>query len=284
MIHVFRRPFPPLADKPQRLQSAFLIALFVFGFLYVFEPFGLSHLGEPLLQVTALYGLITLSLLLVTQLVFPILFRPFYSDNRWTVGREIAQSMGNVLLISVGNFLLSCYLGFFPWSFDTFLLFVGFTFAIGIIPVAVQALIRQNIYHLRNPKAVIGDNQVIAERQKPLIPVATISISREDAEGAFQAAAEDILAIESSGNYIEVHRSKGKPVLIRKSLNATEQELSKDFFRTHRSWIVNLPRVTHVDGNARGYNLSFENASIEVPVSRAKLKEFDVELKAISMG
>jgi hypothetical protein len=165
MIHVLRRPFPPLADKPQRLQSAFLIALFVFGFLYVFQPFGLSRVGVRLLPVAALYGLITLSLLLVTQLVFPILFRPFYSDNKWTVGREIAQSMGHVLLISVGNFLLSCYLGFFPWSFDIFFLFVGFTFAIGIIPVVVQALIRQYIYHLRNAKAV---NVIIAMRLRQI--------------------------------------------------------------------------------------------------------------------
>jgi hypothetical protein len=281
MIRVSQRPFPPLAEKAQRLRSAFLIAFFVFGFLYTFKPFGLANIERSLLLVAALYGLITLSFLLVTQLVFPILFRSFYNDQKWTVGKEIAQSMGNLLLIAIGNFLLSCFLDFFPWSLDTFLLFVGFTFVIGIIPVAVQALIRQNIYHRRNAKAVIGDNQVIAKRQKYVPPAVTISISRHDGE-AFQASAEDILAIESSGNYIQVHRSEGKLILIRKSLNATEQELPKGFFRTHRSWIVNLPLVTHVGGNARGYNLSFENTSIEVPVSRAKLKAFDVELKKVS--
>jgi hypothetical protein len=222
--------------------------------------------------------LITLSFLLITQLVFPTLFGQFYNDQKWTVGKEIVHSMSNVLLIAVGNFLLSCYLNFFPWSFNTFLLFVGFTFAIGIIPVAIQVLIRQNIYHRRNAKAVVDDNQIIAERPQRASTASTIRITGEDGEEAFQGRAEDVLAIESSGNYIEIHGKEGKPVLIRKSLNATEQELPKGFFRTHRSWIVNLPLVNHVNGNARGYTLSFLNSNVAVPVSRGKLKAFDSEL------
>ncbi|MGB6037571.1 MAG: LytTR family DNA-binding domain-containing protein [Cryomorphaceae bacterium] len=198
------------------------------------------------------------------------------------MGKEIVHSMGNVLLISVGNFLLSCYLDFFPWSVNTFLLFVGFTFAIGIIPVAIQALIRQNIYHRQNAKAVIDDNRIIAERQKRTPAASTIRISGEDGEEAFLASVDDVLAIESSGNYIEIHRKEGKPVLIRKSLNATEQELPKGFFRTHRSWIVNMSLVMHVAGNARGYTLSFLNSDVAAPVSRGKLKAFDSELQKVS--
>ncbi len=282
MIGVFQRPFPPLSEKPQRLRSAFLIAFFVFGFLYIFKPFGLADVKGNLLMVAGFYGLITLSFLLLTQILFPFLFRSFYNDHKWTVGREIIQTMANVLLIAVGNFLLSCYLDFFSWSFETLLLFVGFTLAIGIIPVAIQALVRQNIYHRRNAKAVIDDNQVIAERPKPAVSSSAITISGEAGEEAFQAKAEEVLAIESSGNYIEVHRTEGKPVLIRKSLNATEELLPKGFFRTHRSWIVNMPMINHVDGNARGYTLRFENSEVVVPVSRGKLKDFDAELKALS--
>jgi len=278
MNGMFNRPFPPLDEKSQRLKSAFLIAFFVFGFLFIFKPFGLARLEGSLLLVSALYGLITLSFLVITQLFFPSLLRQFYHEQKWTIGKEIVHSMGNVLLIAVGNFLLSCYLGFFPWSINTLFLFVGFTFAVGIIPVIIQALIRQNIYHHRNTKAVINDNQIIADRQRRTFPVSTIRISGKDGEEAFRGKAEEVLAIESSGNYIEVHRKKGKPVLIRKSLNATEQELPEGFFRTHRSWIVNLLLVNHVNGNARGYTLNFLDSRVVVPVSRGKLKAFDSEL------
>ncbi|MCZ4408233.1 LytTR family DNA-binding domain-containing protein [Cryomorphaceae bacterium 1068] len=282
MIRVLQRPFPPLVEKSQRLRSAFLIAFFVFGFLFVFKPFGLNQLEEGLLAVAALYGLVTLSFLLITQMIFPFLFGQFYNDQKWTVGREITHSMCNVLLIAVGNFLLSCYMDFFPWSFDTFILFVGFTFAIGIIPIAIQALVRQNIYHHRNVKAVFDDNRIIAERQGITLTSSILSISGEDGEVAFQGSAKDVLAIESSGNYIEIHRKEGKAVLIRKSLNATEQELPHGFFRTHRSWIVNMSLVNHVDGNARGYTLTFLHSEVVALVSRGKLKSFDSELKKTS--
>jgi hypothetical protein len=282
MIGVLHRPFPPLSEKPQRLRSAFLIAFFVFGFLYIFKPFGLAGVEGNVLIVTAWYGLITLFFLLLTQLLFPVLFRTFYNDQKWTVGREIAQTMANVLLIAIGNFLLSCYLDFFSWSFETLMLFIGFTFAVGIIPVTIQALVRQNIYHRRNAKAVVDDNRVIAKRPPLSLYSTKLSISGEVGEEEFQGNAEEILAIESSGNYIEVHRKEGKPVLIRKSLNATEKLLPESFFRTHRSWIVNMNLINHVDGNARGYTLSFENSELLVPVSRGKLKEFDALLKAIA--
>ena len=233
-------------------------------------------------MVAALYGLITLLFLLLTQILFPILFRTFYNDQEWTVGREIAQTMANVLLITIGNFLLSCYLEFFSWSFETLMLFIGFTWAVGIIPVTIQALVRQNIYHRRNAKAGTDDNQIIAERPLYSLPSVALRISREDGEKAFQTKTANVLAIESSGNYIEVHQKEGKPALIRKSLNSTEELLPESFFRTHRSWIVNLNLINHVDGNARGYTLSFENSELLVPVSRGKLKEFDAALQANS--
>jgi len=284
MIAVVQRPFPPLAEKTHRLRSAILISLFVFSFLYIFKPFGLAGVKGNLILVTAAYGLITLTILLITQFLFPVLFQKHYDDQKWTVGKEILQTMSNVLLIAIGNFLLSCYLNFFSWSIDTFVLFVGFTFAIGIIPVTIQALVRQNIHHRRNAKAGSDDNRVIADRKAPSDSRFLIKISREDDEADFQAKAEDILAVESCGNYIEIHRKEGKPILIRKSLISTERNLPIDFFRTHRSWIVNLPLVSHVDGNARGYILSFKNASIKVPVSRSKLNDFDAKLKSLSKG
>lgn len=282
MKRVFNRPFPPLAEKSQRLKSAFFIAFFVFLFLFIFRPFGLSQIENGLPGITALYGLITLLFLLLTLFVFPEVFPNFYLEQKWTVGKEIATSMGNVLLIAIGNFLLSCFLGFFPWSLSTLLLFIGFTLAIGIIPVTVQALIRQNYYHRRNTKAVLVDNWMIAKRIDKTDEESMVRISPDEGKEDFTSSVGEILAIESSGNYIEVHRISKKPVLLRKSLNATEDELPDQFLRVHRSWIVHLNSIDHISGNARGYTLSFENSAIQVPVSRGKLKDFDDALRRFS--
>ena len=88
MIAVVQRPFPPLAEKTHRLRSVFLISLFVFSFLYIFKPFGLAGVKGNLILVTAAYGLITLTILLITQFLFPVLFQKHYDDQKWTVGKE----------------------------------------------------------------------------------------------------------------------------------------------------------------------------------------------------
>jgi hypothetical protein len=280
MNSLLSKPFPAFSEKKDRIKSAALIGIFVFAFLSVFKPFGLSNVKGPIYLITALYGLITTGTLFVTQLLFPLLAEDFYSEKSWTVGREIAHTMANVLLIAIGNFGLSCWLGFFPWSTDTFLLFVGFTGAIGIIPVTIQVLIRQNIYHRRNAEAVKTDNAVIEKRSNQ--ESTTIRLSVEDSSEDFQAPSQQILALESSGNYIDIHEVDEQKTVIRKSITSAENELDEPFFRTHRSWIVNLSKISKVHGNARGYTLQFEKSSIEVPVSRTKLKSFDQKLAEIS--
>ncbi|MEM9052319.1 MAG: LytTR family DNA-binding domain-containing protein [Bacteroidota bacterium] len=282
MSSILSKPFPALVEKKQRLRSAFLISLFVFGFLSIFKPFGISNVKGGFYIVTSLYGGITLVTLLLTQMVFPTVFSGHYDEQKWTVGREILHTMLNVLLIAIGNFLLSCLLEFFPWSLNTFLLFVGFTFAVGIIPVSIQVLIRQNVYHKRNQKAVKEDNEVIAQRAVTEEAKILITLKEDEGKGDFTVDSSEILAIESSGNYIDIHTSSNKPTTLRKTITSAAGELPSDYLRIHRSWIVNLKSISKVDGNARGYILQFENSQLTVPVSRSKLKEFDKRLAELS--
>ena len=46
-------------------------------------------------------------------------------------------------------------------------------------------------------------------------------------------------------------------------------------FKTHRSYLVNLNKISAVSGNAQGYQLSLQQYSATVPVSRGQLKKFD---------
>ncbi|AWI25644.1 LytR/AlgR family response regulator transcription factor [Flavobacterium pallidum] len=57
----------------------------------------------------------------------------------------------------------------------------------------------------------------------------------------------DILWIKSEGNYLEVH-TVNRDEVIRASMNNFIERLDhKDFFRTHKSYIVNLNYVTHFE-------------------------------------
>jgi DNA-binding LytR/AlgR family response regulator len=96
----------------------------------------------------------------------------------------------------------------------------------------------------------------------------------------FEIDPEDILFVESVGNYVEITYLKGgaqaETALLRSSLKRIERQL-KDFpflFKCHRGYIVNIKRIQKTNGNAQGYKLYFEGVDKEIPVARSYLKKF----------
>jgi two-component system, LytTR family, response regulator LytT len=58
----------------------------------------------------------------------------------------------------------------------------------------------------------------------------------------------DIMYIESMHEYVKIHRTAGKPVMTMISMKSVEAHLPTDrFMRVHRSFIVNLERITVIE-------------------------------------
>ena len=85
---------------------------------------------------------------------------------------------------------------------------------------------------------------------------------------------EDIFYFEADGSYTNVYTPKGK-VLVSRKLKTFEDILTDDarFFRTHRSYFVNIENIKKYT-KKDGATLLFGN-NTEVPVAREKVKEFD---------
>jgi DNA-binding LytR/AlgR family response regulator len=47
-----------------------------------------------------------------------------------------------------------------------------------------------------------------------------------------------------------------------------------DFFRCHRTYIVNTSKIADVSGNAQGLKLEIEKTEFKIPVSRSQIPEF----------
>ncbi len=74
---------------------------------------------------------------------------------------------------------------------------------------------------------------------------------------------DNILYAKSDHVYIEIYTSTGKTHLIRNTMNEFHKELPEYFFRTHRSFIVNL---NHVEGiNSRFVKIQ----SQEIPIGKS---------------
>ncbi|EPG67266.1 LytR/AlgR family response regulator transcription factor [Leptospira wolffii] len=81
---------------------------------------------------------------------------------------------------------------------------------------------------------------------------------------------QDILYLEAAGNFTEIHLKSGRKELVRKTMEAVLAELNSDFFRSHRSFIINLSevkKILHTKGNNFKVQLG---ESTEVALSRTR--------------
>ena len=76
----------------------------------------------------------------------------------------------------------------------------------------------------------------------------------------YQVNEADIVFIESFKDYIQLHFADGKKLMIKYKIGQLENELSSDFLRVHKSFIVHKNRITVYS------NQSVELGSISVPV------------------
>ena len=70
--------------------------------------------------------------------------------------------------------------------------------------------------------------------------------------------------------------------MIRSTLRKAESVTLSDprFYKCHRAYIINLDKISHVEGNAQGYRVRFDGYEDFVPVSRNVSTEFSDKLLA----
>jgi len=102
--------------------------------------------------------------------------------------------------------------------------------------------------------------------------VDTKYLSVKAKEGYRVVEIESITHMKSVGPYVELHFKEGKTELLLKTMNRLEQILPAYFFRTHRSYFVNLNVIdTFCHAGGGKYELSLKDGTV-LPLSRSKYK------------
>lgn len=293
MFKILKQPYPSCNEVNCFLKCALVACPFVYVFLLIFEPFGLMFLEPNLKHPVFLgYAAVCYIMLGLNILIIPQLFKNFFAEARWTVLRQMVWEVWLVFTIGAGNYFFTHrivdYLSDLDYGSASFFWFQKITLAIAIIPIVVLTLWAQ-IYLLRkNLKAAEEINAQIKATSKDVPKEAlTESVHKqkfvlksENTRETLEVNPEDILVIESVGNYVEItyqkEKDKAERTLLRSSLRRIERQL-KDFpflFKCHRGFIVNINRIQKTNGNAQGYKLYFEGIDKEIPVARSYLKKF----------
>lgn len=104
MFRLLSQPYPTEEPVRRRLIKAALISLFIGLFLLVFQPFGLHDWQTPAKMEKMLgFGLVTFGVMVVDSFLLPWLFPRYFSDSRWTVGKEIIRTLLLLFVIAIGN-------------------------------------------------------------------------------------------------------------------------------------------------------------------------------------
>ena len=272
------------------------IGAFVGLFLLLFQPFGLYDWHTPAKTLKILgFGGITLIVVLVNYFVLPSLFPHYFSNKRWTVGKEIIRVLLFITVIALGN---RFYLG---WLLDTpleaggWLWAIGVTFLIGLFPSA--GLILLNYVNQLKKYSQSASDLPIPERQPDngqqallLNQVADhwLALIADNEKDTLTLRANELLFIESSDNYCTVYfLENGLPdqvmkPLLRSSLSRLIKQVNQPHVvRCHRSFAVNLDRVERITGNAQGYKLHLLEGQFRIPVARQYNETLVAELKAL---
>lgn len=278
-----RQPYPYYFKGKNLWILAVVIFGMSMGFNYFFEPF-VVYRPEHKVSYFWISMIHSLNAFLCVLLIIG-LNNLRVNEDKWTVGNEIALISGVLLTIGISQFLVRDLIYANPenWSLRYFMeeirntFMVGVLFAVILVPLNYLRLMKA---HLKTAKSLNSQQQpdFSLEREK-LLPIVTQQKSDD-----FDLNPDEFLFAKSEGNYLEIYFEKGdtaNKVLKRMTLKEFESQLESfpHFFKTHRSFLVNLHKVERVRGNAQGYQLDIKWFPNSLPVSRGMIEDFERKFK-----
>ncbi len=274
MTNYFSRPFYYNNNITFKLKQAFGFGVFVFFFLWFFNPFEISSLPQDLTLIALSFGCITVAVMLVLNVLIPSFQKKLFDGEYWTLGKEILWTLVNITLIGLGNFLFFSMVWLDNFSWEALIWFQIVTFVIGSIPVCLVLMWKENRdaqkYRLASAKMNAKHEDLRQANNSVYIEIEIVS---QNSGESFCLNSNQLMFIQAADNYLEVNywnKQKLSKNLIRNTLTNMEKALlhCPQFFRCHKSYLINLDVVDFVSGNAQGYRLHLKQAGVSVPVSR----------------
>ncbi len=268
---ILKHPYLTQSSPSFRLIQALSFGIFVSLFLMIFKPFRIDELGKHLTMAALGFGGVTFLAMAFLNVLIPAMFRQYFEEERWTVGKEIFYTLLNVWLIGLFNFLFfNVFMGS-RFSIDSLLWFQFSTITIGIFPVTIYTLLREKISRQKYSKGAVSlSAELGTARHKNSDEV--VELRSRDGKENLVYPIDRLYFIKASDNYAEIHYldDSMQMDLVRNTLKEISEDLSKygQMFRCHKSYIVNFDLVTAISGNAQGYKLHLDGYEKTIPVSR----------------
>ncbi|MBA6337678.1 LytTR family transcriptional regulator [Colwellia sp. BRX8-7] len=276
------------ASRKVVLQRAVLFSTVTLFVLFVFQPFGTNNHTIPFkfLRLSG-YGLVTFCALLLSG-ALEIASTRLKINN---ILRLIIIPCLYIAIVSTFNhsYFVVAILG--SWHWQNQLLFILYTFAIGLFPIIFMYLINRHAQKTALPRQVIETDNATNQQNENVVNSERIStqpltLTGDNKGDKLQVALSQLLFIKSADNYCELVIIKDNNVsyqLLRSSLISILKQLPVDstVMRCHRSYAVNLALVELSTGNAGGLKLMMKPLDVTIPVSRSYVETIKQALSLV---
>ena len=273
LINWLNRQYPIIASPKQGLISSIYFGVFIFIFLYAFQPFGFHEVVGNKLAYFAGFGVITFIGVSFVLIILPMIFKNFFSTDNWYMWKNILFSALIFLIISILNWAYNSTIGYNIAPQRDLSTFIIETLLVGTIPsVILSDIIERKFWNKKYNSKLSEENEDNTEYSQQVI-----SFNTDNKSEMLEVTPDDLLCISSTGNYSDfylIENERVKKKTLRITMKKTEENLEQfnSFFRCHRSYIVNMKRVKDVEGNSRSCNLKLKDLDFDVPVSRSLQK------------
>lgn len=269
---ILNKPFPEEENFVEQLKTISFVSLFIFLFLIIFQPFGISDGEGDKYWVCLGFGITTFIAMLIYVLLFNLAVKLKGTRKQWTYWKWIVYNTLIILPISLANFLFARFwiFGYIEWGLYPQMMYS--TLMIGIIPVTFLgwvSLIRQERKY----------RQISADINSYRTKKSESEVATSSSKNIFGILVDQIRYVESLQNYVNITYIDSKGNLSKKTERSTlkkviEQLQDTPIIKCHRSYLVNKNEITSTTGNAQGLILTLNNCVEEVPVSRSFVAKF----------
>ncbi|WP_347052234.1 LytTR family DNA-binding domain-containing protein [Flavobacterium olei] len=274
--------YPRRYQSQNLIKSSGVVFLIIILFLLFFKPFGVY---DPELRMHYLFicffHAFAPAFMLFTYFNTLNFSRRKKNQTNWNLLLEYFHIGILLMLIGTASFIMRDLLYTNPdnWSWKYFYEEIRNCFVAGIF---FYFFIRLSSFYWESKKGapfVVQFTPLVTESQKIALKN-DLFISTQVKQDDFRLNIDELIFVKADGNYIELTRSEGNKIFTevkRISLAQFETQIADypHFFRSHRTYLVNMYKVEKVSGNSQGYYLSFSEINIKIPVSRKQVGNFN---------
>ena len=284
--NLLNQPFPGCNLSLRNFRSPLIAGCIVFFIIYFLKPFGFDQVPAKYIFIhSVFYGAITFITIAANLNLLPLLFSKWFEESRWTLGKEFLLMMWQILTISIANVLLTHILYGWSLSFLNILLFIWYTFVVGVFPMSFLLMLKYISLLKKHQQTANSIEPDLVTPDSGYSDNTRVTLLGDYQNEVLEVRVDDILYISAADNYIQVfylQNDKLASSFLRSTLKKAEESLNlfPQFFRCHRTYLVNLNKINHINGNAQGLKLHIEGSPELIPVSRSLNQELKQLIQA----